>query len=384
MPRIKNRIALMLLLLAVVSCIRPFDPLIEAGEENKYVVSGCITDEEGAQTVFVSVSAPMESPEYLPLGGCTVTVTDDRGNSFSFQETETGRYSAWIGKELLSPGTVYQLRVSTPSGALITSVPDTMPACPPIDSLYFIVEDHPTPVASVSIRGLQFYTDLDAEGFSSHYYKWEMEETWEFHAAHAKEWYFDGNFHQIDPPDSSTFYCWFYSRVKNIFTLSTKNLARNEYQRFPLHFVDGSTNRLSVLYSILVRQMAISEAAYLYWDQLRINSNDQGGLYEKQPLAVKGNLEDANGSGKEVLGFFHAASVKSIRIFLVNPGMDLTYTDYCNEYTLGHFGWDEFLPKEFPVYFYFPKTGGLLILNKECVECEMLGGVTVKPDYWPR
>jgi hypothetical protein len=80
--------------------------------------------------------------------------------------------------------------------------------------------------------------------------------------------------------------------------------------------------------------MAISETAYLYWDQLRINSNDQGGLYEKQPLAVKGNLEEVSGSGKAVLGFFHAASVSSIRLFLVNPGLELTYPDYCNEYSL--------------------------------------------------
>jgi hypothetical protein len=214
MLRIKRTTAIGFLVMAALSCIRPFDPLIEADEENKYVVSGCITDEEGEQSVYISVSSPMDSPEYLPLSGCAVETSDNQGNSFVLNETETGKYTAWIGQEYLRPGIAYQVSVYTPSGDIITSAPDTMPQSPPIDSIYFIMEDQPTSVPSVNNRGLQFYADLDARQFFAYYYKWEVTETWEYHATHAKEYYYDGNFHEIVPPDSSAYFCWLNTRVK--------------------------------------------------------------------------------------------------------------------------------------------------------------------------
>jgi hypothetical protein len=208
-------------------------------------------------------------------------------------------------------------------------------------------------------------------------------ETWEYHAAHAKEFYYDGDFHAIDPPDSSTFFCWSTASVKDIFTLSTKNLSQNKYQGYPLQFVNGTTSKLSVLYSFLIRQYVLSENAYAYWEKLRVNSNEQGGLYEKQPLDINGNIKVVSGNAKEVLGYFYTASVNSRRLFIPTGGLEVDYFNFCNEEPLGHFGWAEFGPKDYPVWYYLPINVGLRILNKECVECEMMGGVTQKPDFWP-
>jgi len=107
--------------------------------------------------------------------------------------------------------------------------------------------------------------DLNAIGNFSQYYKWEVEETWEYHAAHRLEYYYDGIFHRVNPPDYSKKVCWSTGLVKNIFTVSTKNLSQNTYTQYPLHAIDGHTSRLGVLYSILVSQLALSEGAYNYW-----------------------------------------------------------------------------------------------------------------------
>jgi len=166
--------------------------------------------------------------------------------------------------------------------------------------------------------------------------------------------------------------------------LTTRNLAENAYNQYPLHFVNGKSPRLGILYSILVRQYALSEAAYLYWDQLKENTYDQGGLYNKQPMDIKGNVHLTSGIAQEVLGYFYVASVRSRRMFIQNvEGLELDFPNYCGEEGLGHFGWREFGPKDYPVYYYFPAAGGLLILSRECVECERLGGSLVKPDFWP-
>ena len=383
MHQIKNIFFLLLLLLSY-GCIKVFDPDIGNNVENKYVVSGRITDMEGWQEVDVSLSAPIETPEEIPLTGCQVTIRDNKGNDFDLEEYADGKYHVWMAKELLAAGTSYQVRVITPGGEELVSGFDTMPKGPRLDSLYYVLEDIPTNDPDVNFRVMQFYVDLDAVGDYSRFYKWEVVETWEYEAAHPLEYYYDGTHHQIKPPDYSHFRCYASGLVKQVFTVSTKNLSQNVYHRYPLHNIDGSTSRLSILYSIFVSQYALSEAAYNYWEQLRINSTEQGGLYEKQPLAIKGNLKNLNNPEKDVLGYFYASSISERRYFYKNvQGIDLDFNDGCILESLGRGGWKEFYPSDYPVYYGFV-AGALRIFSNECIDCRLLGGTTVKPDFWPK
>ena len=76
MQRIKN-ISFFLVLLLLFGCIKPYNPQIESKAENKYVVSGRVTDAEGWQEVEVSLSTPIESGVYLPVSACTVNILDE-------------------------------------------------------------------------------------------------------------------------------------------------------------------------------------------------------------------------------------------------------------------------------------------------------------------
>jgi len=382
MHQIKN-ISVIVILLLLFGCIKPYDPLIDSNVENKYVVSGRITDTEGWQEVKVSLSSPIESPEYVPVSACQVKILDDKGHVFSLEEYKPGQYQVWMGQEYLTPGTSYQVRVTTPGGEELVSAFDTMQTGPQLDSVYYHLEDVPTSNPEIYLRVMQFYVDLNAEDDNSQYYKWEVVETWEYHAAHAVEYYYDGTFHEIAPPDSSMMVCWVTGLVKNVFTISTASLSQNTYNQYPLHFIDGHSSRLGILYSILVRQLALSEAAYNYWEQLRINSNEQGGLYEKQPLAIKGNLLNVSNPEKDVLGYFYAASESARRYFYQDiEGIDLDFIDYCVESGLGMGGWKEFSQHDYPVYYYYKKHV-VTILNYFCVDCRLKGGTTDKPDFWP-
>lgn len=371
-------------LLALWACIKPFDPEIDGNRVSKYVVSGRITDEEGWQEVSVSVSSSINNPGFIAVPGCLVIVLDDKGNYFRCDDYSNGTYRVWMDQENLAYGTRYKVVVINPEGDTIESSYDRLQQGPPLDSVYYILEDKPTSNPDVFHRGMQFYVDLKAEGYDSRYYKWDVVETWEFHTAHAAEYYYDGEFHQIIPPDSSNMVCWSTGLVKNVYTISTKSLSQNAYHQYPLHFVDGSSSRLGILYSILVRQLTIGEEAYNYWEQLRVLTSDQGGLYEKQPLAVKGNLVNTTSPDKQVLGYFYAASVASRRYFYTAPGdIELTFTNFCNEEELGYGGWRKFRYYDYPVYYYYSQFEGLRLLNRECVDCRIMGGVTTKPDFWP-
>jgi hypothetical protein len=259
-----------------------------------------------------------------------------------------------------------------------------MPVGPPIDSVYYHIEDIPTPNPAVSLTVMQFYVDLNAVGNYSQYYQWEVVETWEYEALHPVEYYYDGTFHEVKPPDYTNKVCWITQLVKNIFTVSTKNLSQNIYTMYPLQTVDGtSSSRLGIMYSTLVRQLALNEGAYKYWDELRINSNELGGLYEKQPFAIKGNLVNVTNPDKVVLGYFYTAYESTRRYFYHDvEGIVLNFNSECYEVELAPFFWRDVSPREYPVYYYYNESGMLRILNRYCVDCRLQGGTTVKPDFW--
>lgn len=384
MRQIRNIIPILALLL-MYACIKPYNPLIDSKAENKYVVSGRITDSEGWQEVNVSLSSPIESPEYIPVQGCNVNILDDKGNTFHLDEEKPGSYRIWLGQENLAPGTAYKVTVNTPENELIESSYDTLLQGTPLDSVYYFIEDVPTSDPSVYSRGMQFYVDLKAPDAVCRNYRWEVVETWEYHARQPVEYYYDGEFHEVIPPDYSNMYCWNTLLVKNVYTLSTKSLSQNIFIKYPLQFVDGHSSRLGILYSILVNQHALGENAFNYWEQVRISNTEQGGLYEKQPFAIKGNMTNATKPEKEVLGYFYAASESSRRYFYKDiEGLEVDYSGNCKEDALGRRRWKEFTKYDYPVYYYYNSQQNVRILGNECVDCRIMGGSTTKPDFWPQ
>jgi hypothetical protein len=345
------------------------------------VISGQVVKGEDVQFINVSVTSPISEPEYIPVTGCQVTISDNNGNNFEAADQFDGNYTFHIPESNLSTGTSFMVTVITPDGINIASDFDTLNECPEIDTVYYSLDEVPTTDPEIFKNGLQFYVDLNAENTSSHNFRWEAVETWEYHSSWPIEWYYDGSVHHVYPPDYSRMVCWRTEMVKNIFTLSTENLEQNLYKSFPLHFVDNfSTPRLVYGYSLLIRQFALSNAAYSYWEKLRINSSDQGGLYDKQPLAIKGNLRNVTNPDQDVLGFFGATSMKSKRIFVSNVATE--YVMDCSPIPLR--GFYEITPRDYPAYLYGDEYGySLAMLIPECVDCLILKGTNVKPEFWP-
>jgi hypothetical protein len=383
MHQIKSYLYIMALAL-VFSCIKPFTPVIEGDAANKLVVSGRITDTEGWQEVNVSLSSPVETALYSPVRGCEVNILDNQGNIFALNETEIGKYRGWIGQEYLVAGNAYMVSVVTPEGERIESAYDTLMAGAELDTVYYKIEDVPTSDPDINNTVMQFYTDLAATESESRFYRWEIRETWEFHSAYPATYYYNGKFHEISPPDYSKMVCWSNMLVKNIYTLSTKSLSQNVFNEFPLHFIDGHSSRLGILYSILVTQQSLSEGTYNYFEVVRTNSAGFGGLYEKQPFSIKGNLVNLTTPDKDVLGYFYATSESSKRYFYQDAeGLVLDFWNGCSEDPLPISGWQGFRKSDYPVYYYYNESGALRILSDPCIDCRLRGGTLTKPDFWP-
>jgi hypothetical protein len=372
--------------LMLPSCIMPYEPHIDSKDINKYVVSGQVTDNNEYQTVSISMASPVGDPQYIPVSGCYARITDDKKNQFVMQEsvTEAGIYKVQIDKRYLIPGISFKIDIITPDGTSIESDFDRMPKCPEVDSVYYMREDLLTDIPGQVTKGIQFYLNLDGGDINSRFFKWEVIETWEYHATYPREWFYDGSVHHIFPPDYSRIACWSTKLVKNIYTLSTENLTENKYKMLPLNFVDNRTPRLKYGYCLLINQFALSEGAYSYWDQMRINSSEQGGLYEKQPLSIKGNLRNSTNPYLEVLGYFSASSVKSKRIFIRNvENLELDFPAYCTPFA-PRYGFKELNPSDYPTFLMGDEDGWWMVfLNLECVDCLSVGGTNIKPDFWP-
>jgi hypothetical protein len=384
----QSKIFIKFLILAIMlhSCIMPYEPHILSKDINKYVVSGQVTDNGDYQIVSISRASSVGEPQYIPVPNCNVRILDDTGNEFQMEESSPGVYKVQINRNYLNPGTSYKVSILTSDGVNIESDFDRMSECPVVDSVYYIRRENLTKSQGQVTNGLQFYVDLNCGNINSHFFRWEAIETWEHHAPYPREWYYDGTVHHIWPPDSSRIVCWSTELVRNIFTLSTLGLVENKYFMFPIHLVDNHTSKLMYGYSLLINQIAMSEAAYAYWDQLRINSFEQGGLYEKQPLSIRGNLHNITNPDQVILGFFSASSVKSKRIFISDvKDFAFDFTTYCAPDTLRVGGLHSIDPSEYPAFLAGNKLKFFMIqLSQYCVDCMALGGTTIKPAFWPK
>jgi len=375
---------LFFLLTVLGSCITPYEPDIESSEKSKYVVSGTLTDDGKVQTVYVSRTSSLEYPGFLGISNCMVTLSDKAGNTFQLNDDGGGKYTIVLDSAIIKPGISFRVNVHIPDGTDIQSDYDSMPSCPEIDSVYYIRKDLATGDEGIFIQGIQFYTDLDGTLDQSRNFRWEAIETYEYHSEYPLEWWYDGRVHHVVPPDYSRMICWRTTLIKNIYTLTTSNLAENKSKGIPLHFVDNTTTRLAYGYSLLLRQYALSEAAFNYYDQLRVNGVEVGGLYEQQPLAVQGNMHCLTDPDNSVLGFFSCSSVKVKRIFIRKvEGLELDFYNACTPMTLIK-GLPSIPRSQYPAYLLGDGDGyQAVLLNKECVNCLLRGGTNVKPDFWP-
>ncbi len=379
-------ISFLLVFILLGSCIKPFNPDVNAEAINKYVIEGSVSSIEGWQNVKVSIASDVSRAEYVPVNNCELMIIDDLGQNFPLTQYEDGEYRVWMNNSELIPGRSFKINVHLPNGEILESAFDQMPLGPDeVGDVYFEIEDIPTNDPEYTLNGIQMYTDFSADEMDSKFYRWKLTETWEYHSEYPREFYYDATgLHQVVPADYSYMYCWKTVVVNDIYTLSTGNLSENALDKYPLNYIRNNTYRLKILYSLMIEQMALSENAYYYWDKLRVNLSQEAGLYTSQPLAVKGNLTNVNTPEKEVLGFFQANNVSKKRIFIWPiDELELDLPTVCIINGL-RFGFIEIPVSEYPAFIYSDNgVWQFATMVDDCVLCPVLGGVTEKPDYWP-
>lgn len=372
--------ALLFISLAILSfsCVKEIAPDIEIYDTDKYVVSGILTDIVGDQEVVVSKTSPVDKPSKIFVSNCNVKAIREDGAEYVYFEQEPGVYIANIDAAFIDKNQAYKIQVKTPDGIVIESRFENYTSAPDIGDIYWFTKDIP----SSDVIGYQFYTDMHASELDSRYYLYEIIETYEHHSPYPLEYWWNGQLNRVVPPDYSKMYCWVTSKISDVYPLSTKEFSVNEYDEYKLNFTTNYTQKLQHTYSLLLKQYSTSEEAYNYWAQMRKNLHQSGGMYNSQPIAVKGNLKSISGSDAEVLGFFGVSSLKEKRIFV--PPSPFKIIDNSCTMRILRYGYREILWSEYPAYIY--SENGIpqrKLMSNACVDCTFRGGYLQKPDFWP-
>lgn len=305
------------LLILLTACVERYYPESDEIFTGTLVINAALNNVAGTQTIQISRSDGLLYPEFMPESSCVVELESQTGELLSFSEDTPGYYSAHLGDDFMRIGDQYMLRVITSNGNVYQSEYSQLNSSTVIDQIYYEMESYPTSDPEVSVDGIQFFIDFKIDADSSEFMRWELVETYEFRNPDYEGFIYSYDRVLRPLPDSlDDRQCWITGHVNEIYTLDAANLSSPVYTHMPLHFVSNETQRLSYGYSLLVRQHAMDEPSFRYWDELKKNSKAQSGLYDRLPSLTPSNISNVDDPEERVLGFFGVSGVTEKRVFV--------------------------------------------------------------------
>ncbi len=119
------------IVMILAGCTKVID-LKLANDSGKLVIEGNITNQDSVQYIKLSRNVPFTSTDVYPaVTGATVTVTDDKSNSYTFTEGPAGTYASPAFQGLA--GSNYKMLVVT--GGTTYTANSIMPAAVQLDSV---------------------------------------------------------------------------------------------------------------------------------------------------------------------------------------------------------------------------------------------------------
>jgi hypothetical protein len=364
-------------LIASLGCKQTYLPPAVAHPPNYLVVEGFIDANARDTTTFtLSRTTQLDSPRYVPETGATVTIEGSDNSSQSLREYVAGAYGAPLST--LDNSTSYRLHIVTATGKQYASDYVPLVSSPPIDSISW------QRLNNEVHQGIQIYANTHDPQNNTHYYRWDYKDTWEFRSYYfATVQYIPGQ--GIVPYSPNTIsVCWRSSVPPSIYLGTSTQLSQDLIYHAPLVLIPLNSQQISVRYSILVKQYALTKDAFAWWQMLQKNTEQIGSIFGVQPSTNKGNIRSLTDTTEQVLGFIGGGTVQSQRIFIsIDQVFPWAYIPDCEYqksanlpdsikfwYSIGYLPW--MLDKRNNQVYWAYKT---------CVDCT-LTGTNVKPAFW--
>jgi len=377
----------LILLIALVSCVEPFTPPA-SNYQDLLVVEAFITDQPSSQLVKLSRSYPINTKLNIPEAGASIVLRSSIGQLHVFNESEPGIYNA---EPDFAPvvGETYVLSVVTGDGTNYISKPVVMKKTPPIDAVYYERKSRPSQEKDLE-EGYQIYVNSESNVDEKIYMKYEWDETWEF--ATPFESFLDYDF-EADSAflrDENISICWQNDMSFEINVVTNEGRISEGIQGQPIRFVSFREPALRIKYSILIKQFALNEESFRFWNNLKESNELAGTLYDTQPFQVTSNIENEQDRNTPVLGYFDMATESSKRIFITKNDLppDIFISTYYPDCLVGAdtavsaVDAPVFLKQGYLIETTLPPPlGGFSIVIQRCIDCRLRGS-NKKPEFW--
>jgi Domain of unknown function (DUF4249) len=290
----RNIYSIVVFLILMNSCIDPFKPNISK-YENVFVVDGELTNLPGPYTVKLERSYKFNESSGTPVSGAIVKIIDNSGIEIALAESGKGVYVTTDNTFRGVIGNSYKLQIKL-NGENYESGFETLKKPIPIDSVYWEYKS--------GEKFVHLYLDTHDPTNSTHFYSWELEETWKFRVP-------------IDIDDKPEWKECFKNAIGYNFNIGTSTHRNGDIISMqPLQVIGENTNRLYIRYTMLARQFALTEQAYNYFRNLITLNQNQGTLFDPVPYSLLGNMKNLDNKGVPVLGYFLVAGASEQRIFI--------------------------------------------------------------------
>jgi len=402
------------------SCIEPFQAETQ-GFEGVLVIDAKLTDEFKYQIVRLSKARPFEKDSIVTEQNAFVKISDESGEDFDFIEIGLGVYQSVnpFGAEI---GKSYRLQVVTDAGSSFSS---DLVKTPQSSEIISVKAERQ--IKGDGDEGVSILVDTESSANADVFLRFEYDEDYKIIAPYWSPFEFDIISDDLCSPEGfvvetkvntkNNRICYGHKESTDILLANSEQITTNDLSKFNVRFVSRDNFILSHRYSILVKQLSMSQAAFAYYEDLESFSDSEDVFTSVQPGFLEGNLSADDGVSK-VIGFFEVSSVSSERIFF--DYADFFQNDPLPEYPSGcNTGSPALIPPgahcsgtlsdgtegsplidgiRAGIYTYFDdfpitqeridandgRTGGLgpyLTKPAECGDCTKLGS-NIKPDFW--
>lgn len=374
-----------LILGAALLCERCKDPYVspyKAPATGYLVVEGYISGNSISQFTLTR-SIPLPGDSTLPTeDGATVQIEASDNSVYPLTGQGNGLYSS-IDTLALNPQLEYRLAIQMASGEKYQSNFVAYKPTPPIDSINWIQGGD---------NSIEIYVNTHDPANNTRYYQWNFDQTYEYHSAEESGEYWDKD--TTPPavvarlPQNQVFRCWQSASSTNILIDNTTKLSADVVYRQPVKYIPPDDVQTSVLYSILVRQYALTSDGYNFLSLMQQNTESLGSIFDAQPSQITGNIHSLTNPAEQVIGYVSAGTVQSERIFIRRFQIVSRFSYSCPlPDTLFS---DSQLPQNYGSGLYTPIQFGELHNQKgwvsnytDCLVCTTHGGTNQEPSYWP-
>jgi hypothetical protein len=363
------------------SCKKPYSPPAIQVDNKFLVIDGTLVNSADSPSVFnLSRTIKLNDSTFSSSAerGATLSVEGENGDIHNFFELPGGIYQS--NPLSLNTSSKYRLKITTSSGEDYLSDFVEVRQTPPIDSVTWQQQND-----------VMLYVNTHDASGNTKYYRWDFTETWQYRAPLESELGVENGlmYYIIDRPNDQKYNCWSTDNSTEILAGSSIALSQDVINKAAIGIVLQNSVKINIRYSILVKQYAIADEAYQYFQILKKNTENLGSIFDAQPTQLIGNIHSVKNPSEVVIGYFTASSVQQKRIFINRD--EVTNWNYiypgqsCDMIAI------EQNPTNFLLYtyadpgytaYYFFGTTGLELNRVSCLDCTLQGGTNQKPSYW--